>query len=86
MLAMMHDTVGLQHGSMAIYNAYADRVPIFLITAVGTDARTRKTMVQTVHSVQDGAAIVRDFVKWDDNPGSLQHWAESATRGLQISR
>ena len=28
MACMMHTTVGLQHGSMAIYNAYADRVPI----------------------------------------------------------
>ncbi len=70
MLAMMHDTVGLQHASMAIYNAYADRAPVFLITPSAPDARTRKSMVQTVHSVQDGAAIVRDFVKWDDNPVS----------------
>jgi len=85
MAAMMHDTVGLQHGSMAIYNAYADRAPIFLITPSAPDARTRKTMVQTVHSAQDGAAIVRDFVKWDDNPGSLQHWAESATRGWKYA-
>ena len=85
MAAMMHDTVGLQHGSMAIYNAYADRAPVFLITPSAPDARTRKTMVQTVHSVQDGAAIVRDFVKWDDNPGSLQHWAESATRGWKYA-
>ena len=38
MAAMMHDTVGLQHGSMAIYNAYADRVPIFLITPSAPDA------------------------------------------------
>ena len=85
MAAMMHDTVGLQHASMAIYNAYADRVPIFLITPSASDARTRMTMVQTVHSVQDGAAIVRDFVKWDDNPASLQHWGESATRAFQYA-
>jgi acetolactate synthase-1/2/3 large subunit len=85
MAAMMHDTVGLQHASMAIYNAYADRVPVFLITPSAPDLRTRKTMVQFVHSVQDGAAIVRDFVKWDDRPGSLQHWAESATRAWKYA-
>ena len=85
MAAMMHDTVGLQHGSMAIYNAYADRVPIFLITPTAPDLRTRKTMVHFVHSVQDGAAIVRDFVKWDDRPGSLQHWAESAARAWKYA-
>lgn len=85
MAAMMHDTVGLQHGSMAIYNAYADRVPMFLITPTAPDLRTRKTMVQFVHSVQDGAAIVRDFIKWDDRPGSLQHWADSATRAWKYA-
>jgi acetolactate synthase-1/2/3 large subunit len=85
MVAMMHDTVGLQHGSMAIYNAYADRVPIFLITPAAPDVRTRRNMVPFVHSVQDGAAIVRDFVKWDDKPASLQHWAESATRAYKYA-
>jgi acetolactate synthase-1/2/3 large subunit len=85
MAAMMHDTVGLQHGSMAIYNAYADRVPIFLITPSAPDTRTRKSTVPFVHAVQDGAAIVRDFVKWDDQPGSLQHWAESATRAWKYA-
>jgi acetolactate synthase-1/2/3 large subunit len=85
MAAMMHDTVGLQHGSMAIYNAYADRVPIFLITPAAPDVRTRKNTVPFFHSVQDGAAIVRDFVKWDDKAGSLQHWAESATRAYKYA-
>jgi acetolactate synthase-1/2/3 large subunit len=85
MAAMMHATVGLQHGSMAIYNAYADRVPIFLITPNSPDTRARKSTVPFVHTVQDGAAIVRDFVKWDDQPASLQHWAESATRAWKYA-
>ena len=86
MAAMMHATVGLQHGSMAIYNAYADRVPIFLITPNRRrmSGRANRT-VPFVHSVQDGAAIVRDFVKWDDQPASLQHWAESATRAWKYA-
>ncbi len=85
MAAMLHETVGLQHASMAIYNAYADRVPIFLITPSSPDARTRRSTVPTFHSVQDGAAIVRDFTKWDDQPGSLQHWGESATRAYKYA-
>jgi acetolactate synthase-1/2/3 large subunit len=85
MAAMMHDTVGLQHGSMAIYNAYADRAPVFLITPSAPDARTRRGLVQTMHAVQDGAAIVRDFVKWDDQPYSLQQWGESATRAWKYA-
>jgi hypothetical protein len=31
MMVMAHGTVGLQHASMAIYNCYADRVPLFII-------------------------------------------------------
>ena len=85
MAAMMHETVGLQHASMAIYNAYCDRVPIFLITPGSPDTRTRKSTIPFVHSVQDGAAIVRDFTKWDDQPASLQHWGESATRAYKYA-
>ena len=35
--------------------------------------------------VQDPAAIVRDFVKWDDQPASLQHFAESTVRAYKIT-
>ena len=31
MMVMAHGTVGLQHASMAIYNAYADRVPVYIV-------------------------------------------------------
>ena len=29
MLALVHGNIGLQHASMAVYNAYADRVPVY---------------------------------------------------------
>jgi acetolactate synthase-1/2/3 large subunit len=41
--------------------------------------------VEWVHSAIDPAAIVRDFVKWDDQPASLQHFAESAVRAYKIA-
>jgi hypothetical protein len=31
MLTLAHSTVGLQHASMGIYNAYAGRVPVFVL-------------------------------------------------------
>src|SRR4029079_12713950 len=37
-MALLHGTVGTQHGSMAIYNAYADRVPIYLVIGNHMDA------------------------------------------------
>ena len=82
---MVHGTVGLQHASMAIYNAYADRVPMLLLTGNTNDAIERRPGVEWQHSVQDGASLVRDFVKWDDNPGSLQAWAESSVRAYQLT-
>ncbi len=83
MLNLVHATVGLQHASMAVYNAYSDRVPICLITANIADATLRRPGVEVDHTVQDGAVIVRDYTKWDDSPGGLQHFAEFD--GTQLS-
>src|SRR3984893_7711442 len=85
MACMMHSTVGLQHGSMAIYNAWADRVPVFAIVGAQLDAAKRRSYVDWAHSVFDGPALVRDFTKFDDTPISLAHFAESANRAYKFS-
>jgi acetolactate synthase-1/2/3 large subunit len=85
MACMMHSTVGLQHGAMALYNAYADRVPVFAIVGAILDAKDRHGYVDWQHSVFDGPALVRDFTKWDDTPISLSHFAESATRAYKFA-
>ena len=85
MAVMAHGTVGLQHAAMAIYNAWCDRVPMVIFSGNGIDANTRRPGTEWSHSVQDAAAIVRDFVKWDDMPGSLQHFAESAVRAYKVA-
>jgi acetolactate synthase I/II/III large subunit len=82
---LAHGTVGLQHASMAIYNAYADRAPIFMVIGNTIDAATRRPGVEWAHSVQDAGVLVRDFTKWDDMPISLQHFAESAVRAYKIA-
>jgi acetolactate synthase-1/2/3 large subunit len=81
----VHGTVGLQHAAMAIYNAWVDRVPIIMIGGNGVDATKRRPGTEWNHSVQDAAALVRDFVKWDDAPASLQHFAESTVRAYKIA-
>ena len=85
LLTCVHGTVGLQHASMAIYDAFCDRVPVFVIAGNTFDATERASEVIWVHSSQDDAAMVRDFLKWDDRPGSLQHFAESAVRAYKIA-
>ena len=85
MLAIVHGNIGLQHASMAIYNAYADRVPVFVMAGNWRDAGSRANGVNSYHSAQDMALIVRDYVKWDDEPASLAAFAESAVRAYKIS-
>jgi acetolactate synthase I/II/III large subunit len=82
---MVHGTVGLQHASMAIYNAYCDRAPVYVIAGNSLDAATRRPGVEWEHSVQDASAMVRDYIKWDDTPISLQHYAESGLRAYKIA-
>jgi acetolactate synthase-1/2/3 large subunit len=85
MACALHGTVGIMHGSMALYNAFADRVPIICFSAATNDAATRRPGVEWEHSVQDNAAMVRDYTKWDDQPWSLQHFAESTVHAYRIA-
>jgi acetolactate synthase-1/2/3 large subunit len=81
-----HGTVGLQHAAMAIYNAFCDRVPVYIVVGNNFDATTRDPNYgEWYHSAQDAAAMVRDYMKWDDMPISLPHFAESAVRAYKIA-
>ena len=85
MMALIHGDIGLQHASMAIYNAYADRVPVYMVVGNHADAAERGAGVQSLHSAQDLGSLVRDYTKWDDQPYSLGHFAESAVRAYKIA-
>jgi thiamine pyrophosphate-dependent acetolactate synthase large subunit-like protein len=85
MACAFHATVGLQHASMAIYNAYCDRVPIFMMTGAGIEADKRSSSVEWIHTATDGPGMVRDYTKWDDTPGNLRGFGESAVRAWKFS-
>ncbi len=85
MAVICHGTVGLQHASMALYNAWCDRVPVYMMIGNGIDADKRAQPAEWVHAAIDPGALVRDFLKWDDQPASLQHFAESAVRAYKVS-
>ena len=85
LLTLCHGTVGLQHASMAVYNAWCDRVPLMIIGGNDMDAASRPPGVPTVHSAQDINGIVRDYTKWDDTPVSLQHFSQSFVRAYKIA-
>jgi acetolactate synthase-1/2/3 large subunit len=85
LLVCVHGTVGVQHASMAIYDAFCDRVPIVVVLGNFGDAQTRANLVNWTHSAQDPAALIRDFVKWDDQPATLQGFAESVMRAYKVA-
>jgi len=82
MLVCVHGTVGMLHGSMALFQAWADRVPVFLIVGLH---RNPTGIVNLPHSAQDMGSIVRDFVKFDDEATNLERFAESTLRAYQIA-
>src|SRR5690349_24335047 len=57
--ACMYCSVGLQHAAMAVYSAYCDQAPVYLI--LGNETANPNT-----HSAQDPALMVRDYTKWDE--------------------
>jgi len=85
LMVMAHGTVGLQHASMAIYNAFADRVPVYIVLGNIADGTWRRSDVEWAHSVQDAASMVRDYTKYDDAPVSLTQFAESAVRAYKVA-
>src|SRR5579872_6326934 len=85
MMALIHGDIGLQHASMAIYNAYADRVPIYMVVGNHADSAVRGAGVQSYHSANDMGALVRDFTKWDDAPHSLGAFGDAAVRAYKVA-
>lgn len=85
--AILHANVGLMHGSMAIFNAWCDRVPMLVLGATGpVDAALRRPWIDWLHTARDQGALVRHFVKWDDQPGSVEAALEALARANQITR
>jgi acetolactate synthase-1/2/3 large subunit len=85
MACLVHSVVGLQHASMAIYNAYCDRAPVITLTGSLTNPEARESFVDWMHAVSDGPAITRDYTKFDETPRSLNHFVEATTRAYQAA-
>lgn len=81
----VHATVGLQHASMALYNAWADRAPVFCIVGARIYSAERGRYVDWAHSVFDGPSLVRDFTKWDNTPLTLEDFGNAAVRAYKFA-
>jgi acetolactate synthase-1/2/3 large subunit len=86
MAAITHNIVGLQHASMAIFNAWCDRVPVIVLGGTGpVDATRRRPWIDWLHTALVQGNQVRDYVKWDDQPHSLKSVPSSLIRGYRIA-
>ncbi len=82
----LHSNVGLMHGTMAIFNAWCDRVPMLILGATGpVDATQRRPWIDWLHTAQDQGGLIRNFIKWDDQPGSVAALPEAILRGWQAT-
>jgi len=87
MAVILHSNVGLMHGSMAVYNAWCDRVPMVILGGTGPmDANKRRPWIDWIHTTTDQAAIVRAYTKWDDQPSSLPAALDALVRANNIAR
>jgi thiamine pyrophosphate-dependent acetolactate synthase large subunit-like protein len=82
MLVVVHGTVGLLHSSMALFQAWADRVPVVIMVG---HHRNPTGVINRPHSAQDMGLLVRSFVKYDDEATTLERFAESAMRAYRIA-
>jgi acetolactate synthase I/II/III large subunit len=82
---ILHNLVGLLHATMAIYYAYIDRAPIFIIGATGPmHEGRRRPHIDWTHSALVQGNAIRDFVKWDYQPTSIEGVPESFARAYSV--
>src|SRR5438874_4709442 len=84
--AVVHSNVGLMHATMAIFNAWCDRVPMLILGATGPwDAARRRPWIDWIHTASDQGALVRDYTKWDNQPASVPAAYEALLRAAQMA-
>jgi len=82
---IVHNVVGLLHSTMGVYYAYTDRAPVFLIGATGPmDEGKRRPRVDWAHTANVQGNQVRDYVKWDYQPGGIDGVVDSFARAYSI--
>ena len=86
MAAAVHSNVGLMHATMAVFNAWCDRMPVLLLGATGpVDAPKRRPWIDWIHTARDQGALIRDYTKWDDQPASAEAARESLLRAWWLA-
>jgi thiamine pyrophosphate-dependent acetolactate synthase large subunit-like protein len=86
MVSAVHSNVGLMHATMAMFNAWCDRMPMVVLGATGpVDAVKRRPWIDWIHTARDQGALVRGYTKWEDQPASPGAAREAILRGTWIA-
>ena len=86
MAAILHDVVGLLHGSLGLFYAYTDRAPVVVLGGSGPmDTHRRRPEIDWRHTANIQGNAVRDFVKWDDQPASIEALPDAIHRARRIA-
>ncbi|HXF65795.1 MAG TPA: thiamine pyrophosphate-binding protein, partial [Burkholderiales bacterium] len=87
MAAALHSNVGLMHAAMPIFDAWCDRTPVLVLGATGPwDAARRRPWIDWIHTCSDQGALVRNYTKWDNQPGSVAAAVEALLRAASIAQ
>ena len=85
MIAIVHNLVGLLHSNMAIYYAYIDRAPIFIVGATGPLNETkRRPKIDWIHTANGQGAAIREYVKFDAQPATVDGVPEAFARAYSV--
>jgi len=86
MAVVVHSNVGLMAGMMSIFNAWSDRVPMLILGATGAvDSAVRRNWIDWNHTFRDQGALVRHYVKWDEQPATPRAQIDSILRAWQAA-
>jgi acetolactate synthase I/II/III large subunit len=86
MAAILHNLVGLLHGTMGIYYAYIDEAPVIVLGASGPfDTTRRRPYIDWIHTAQNQGEVLREYTKWDDQPYTMTSIPESFARAYRVA-
>jgi acetolactate synthase-1/2/3 large subunit len=84
--AAVHDLVGLMHASMAVFDAWADGVPLLVLGGSGPELPRERRSLDWTHSASTQADLVKNFTKWTANPIDESGTLEAIAQAHRFSR
>ncbi|HZT07408.1 MAG TPA: thiamine pyrophosphate-dependent enzyme [Chloroflexota bacterium] len=85
-VALVHNVVGTLHASMAIYETFVSKTPVIVMSGTGPmSIPERRPWIDWVHTALVQGNLVRDYVKWDDQPHDPASFPESFMRAYRVA-